>query len=242
MNPAQEAPEEQPRNTAPEATNPSTWFQPTQLDQQFTTRRKKGRNKRVLFLATTAALILIIIASITAFSSQDNANNSDASDLPSFGISGDGIDFGTMPQNPMNANQEQGSSTESGPDEEAAASPPDTPPAADNPVPSPITPETPGGGTGSTAKTFTVAYQNSCYSPDNIVLTRGDTINFVNNSTNKKMWPASDNHPSHQIYPEFDPGRDFAPGESWSFTFNKVGSWNYHDHNKPGCTGVITVR
>ncbi|MDQ3065134.1 MAG: hypothetical protein M3Q36_02585 [bacterium] len=55
------------------------------------------------------------------------------------------------------------------------------------------------------------------------------------------MEPASDEHPSHKIYSEFDSNGDVAPGGSYSFTFNKIGEWGYHDHDRAGCTGVITV-
>ena len=96
------------------------------------------------------------------------------------------------------------------------------------------------GDTTTSSKTYTIDYTNNCYSPANRTIKQGDTIKFTN-SSNKNMWPASDNHPSHTIYPEFDPDTGIAPGSSWSFTFTKTGSWDYHDHNKPGCTGTITV-
>lgn len=99
-----------------------------------------------------------------------------------------------------------------------------------------------GGGTTTTApKTYDISYTNSCYSPANITIKKGDTVKFANNST-KNMWPASNNHPSHTIYPEFDAKGDISPGGTYSFTFTKTGAWGYHDHSKLNCGGIITVQ
>lgn len=99
------------------------------------------------------------------------------------------------------------------------------------------------GGTSATApaKIYTINYTNSCFSPADIAIKKGDTVKFVNNSS-RDMWPASDNHPKHTIYPEFDANKDIAPGGNYSFTFTKIGAWGYHDHNKSNCGGTITVQ
>jgi plastocyanin len=100
----------------------------------------------------------------------------------------------------------------------------------------------PGGGTASTTpKTYGITYTNSCYSPANLAINKNDTVQFTNTST-KNMWPASNNHPSHTLYPEFDANKNIVPGGTYSFTFAKVGLWGYHDHLKPSCTGTITVQ
>src|SRR6185503_5181523 len=56
-----------------------------------------------------------------------------------------------------------------------------------------------------------------------------DAVTFISN-TGQPFWPASDPHPTHQIYPEFDPKQPIQPGKSWSFTFNRVVNWGYHNH------------
>lgn len=78
------------------------------------------------------------------------------------------------------------------------------------------------------------------YSPEQIKIKKGTTITFQNVDTSAR-WPASDLHPSHLIYPEFDPRRPIAAGESWQFTFEKVGEWGIHDHLSPYITGKIIV-
>jgi hypothetical protein len=74
-----------------------------------------------------------------------------------------------------------------------------------------------------------------------MTIRKGDTVAFVDNSS-KDMWPASDNHPSHTIYPEFDAKSAVPPGGTFSFRFDKVGVWGYHDHLKPNCDGSVTVQ
>ena len=90
--------------------------------------------------------------------------------------------------------------------------------------------------------------------PRTLSVKKGDTVTFVNKDTNKH-WPASANHPSHTVYPGssvskcgapeadniFDTCKGLEEGESFSFIFNEVGSWGYHDHLRSGIRGSIVV-
>jgi len=78
------------------------------------------------------------------------------------------------------------------------------------------------------------------YEPSEVSIRKGETVTFKN-TTGKLFWPASNLHPSHGIYPEFDPLEPVAAGDSWSFTFTNIGAWKFHDHLAPYYTGVITV-
>ena len=97
-------------------------------------------------------------------------------------------------------------------------------------------------------KTVTIIYTDKGYEPANVTIKKGDTVKYVNNST-KEMWPASAMHPTHNAYPEaggclgskFDACARLAIGKSYSFTFNQVGAWGYHDHITPNFFGKITV-
>jgi hypothetical protein len=40
----------------------------------------------------------------------------------------------------------------------------------------------------------------------------------------------------------FDACRGVKQGESWSFVFNEVGKWYYHDHLNPFWKGEIVVK
>lgn len=95
--------------------------------------------------------------------------------------------------------------------------------------------------TASTTRTHTITYTETGFTPADLTIKTGETVIFKNNST-RAFWPASNDHPSHTIYPEFDPKKTIAAGESWSFTFTKVGSWKYHDHRAASLGGTITVQ
>lgn len=86
-------------------------------------------------------------------------------------------------------------------------------------------------------ETVTVTYDDNGFTPQSVEISRGSTVNFVNKSS-MPLWVASDPHPEHTGYPEFDVvyGRDKYPsmGEDFSFTFDKVGAWKYHSHTASG--------
>lgn len=78
------------------------------------------------------------------------------------------------------------------------------------------------------------------FKPNEISIGAGSSIEFKNIDLSDR-WPASNIHPTHEIYPEFDPQRPIQPGNSWVVIFNKVGSWKYHDHINPHLRGQIIV-
>lgn len=86
----------------------------------------------------------------------------------------------------------------------------------------------------------TIVRTNDGYTPKDVTINKGDIVSFVNES-DEYHWPASDLHPTHGVYPEFDPLRPVAPGEEWKFKFDQVGVWKYHDHIRANKTGTITV-
>lgn len=93
------------------------------------------------------------------------------------------------------------------------------------------------------SKTYDVVYTDSGYSPSTLTIKVGDTVNFKNESSNG-MWVGSAMHPSHTVYSgttlqqhcpdstntSFDQCESSGPGTSWSFTFNKTGTWGQHNH------------
>lgn len=78
------------------------------------------------------------------------------------------------------------------------------------------------------------------FKPDSVTIKKGDTITFTS-TIGTLYWPASNLHPSHLLYPEFDPEGPIQPDESWSYTFEKPGMWKFHDHLSPYFTGTVTV-
>lgn len=83
----------------------------------------------------------------------------------------------------------------------------------------------------------TVAYTNSGFAPDNLAVTVGTTVTFIDRSDNT-MWVGSNPHPVHTDYSAFD---QLKTGGNYTFTFTKTGTYNYHNHLFPAHTGVVTV-
>ena len=80
------------------------------------------------------------------------------------------------------------------------------------------------------------------FSPKSIEIKKGETVTWLNEDSAAAHWPASAPHPTHTDYPEFDSKAGIKPGESWSFKFDRVGIWKYHDHVNPTLFGSVTVK
>ena len=110
------------------------------------------------------------------------------------------------------------------------------------------------GVTVGTPKTVTITYGASGFSPKNVSINAGDTVTFVDQA-GTPMWVASDQHPSHT---EFDgtsrtthcaagytgpkPFDQCGTGTSYSFTFTKAGSFDFHNHVAAQFEGVVVVK
>lgn len=109
--------------------------------------------------------------------------------------------------------------------------------------------------TTTTTKNVTITYGPNGFSPANVTVAPGTTVTWVNNGSGR-MWVASDVHPTHT---EFDgtstsqhcangaptSGSVFdecSAGSSFSFTFTKAGTWEYHNHAQASHQGTVTVR
>jgi plastocyanin len=106
----------------------------------------------------------------------------------------------------------------------------------------------------NTVPTVTVTYTDQGFSPKEVTVTLGTTVNFVNQSSGN-MWVATAPHPAHTAYsgtslsqhcPDttssaFDACEAYATGSSFSFTFNKEGTWKYHDHVNASRFGSVIV-
>ena len=78
------------------------------------------------------------------------------------------------------------------------------------------------------------------FEPEVVRIALGDTVEW--STTGKEFyWPASDLHPTHAIYPAFDAREPIGKDETWSFVFDQIGEWKYHDHLAPYFTGTVIV-
>ena len=78
------------------------------------------------------------------------------------------------------------------------------------------------------------------YVPAKLRISQGATVVFTSTQS-WNFWPASNSHPAHDVYPEFDPERPLTPDEKWEFTFEREGTWGFHDHLRSYYNGIIYV-
>jgi plastocyanin len=90
------------------------------------------------------------------------------------------------------------------------------------------------------AQVFEVVYDGKVFLPNSLDIKQGDIVFFKNSST-KSFWPASNPHPTHTAYPEFDAKSAMKPGQTFEFKFLKTGTWGFHDHLNSSASGTITV-
>ncbi|OHB22891.1 MAG: hypothetical protein A2939_04175 [Parcubacteria group bacterium RIFCSPLOWO2_01_FULL_48_18] len=113
---------------------------------------------------------------------------------------------------------------------------PDATPSSPPPAQSLFPPVQPPPPTASVSIIIT----DNGYKPKTITIRKGTAVTFENRGITE-YWPASNIHPTHEIYSEFDPRKPIPPGESWTFVFDKEGVWRFHDHLYPTFAGLITV-
>lgn len=98
-----------------------------------------------------------------------------------------------------------------------------------------------GGNGGSSADGDNVVQMKADgFEPATLTIKSGDTVEFRNESDEDK-WPASDVHPTHELYAGFDAQKTVLDGDSYEFTFDRAGRWGYHDHLNPDIRGSIVV-
>lgn len=96
----------------------------------------------------------------------------------------------------------------------------------------------------------TVTYSASGFSPGAVTVRVGGTVTWTNSGSGQ-MWVASAQHPIHSAYDDttlqehcgagsssFD---QCANGASFNFTFDKAGTWRYHNHSQASHFGTVIV-
>ena len=93
---------------------------------------------------------------------------------------------------------------------------------------------------GMITEGVTVSYEDNGFVPQEVTVNAGETVTWVNNS-GSGMWVASAVHPTHEEFPQFDQLKEVGPGGEYSFIFNEIGSFRYHNHISPQFTGTVIV-
>lgn len=91
------------------------------------------------------------------------------------------------------------------------------------------------------AKEVTIEMTQDGFKPAQVEVDQGDSVIFINKDTTAH-WPASDIHPTHTIYPEFDSLKGVAPLTTWQFQPQITGSFKFHDHLFPHKKGTLVVK
>lgn len=85
-----------------------------------------------------------------------------------------------------------------------------------------------------------VDYTDNGFVPNIINIKIGTSVTWIN-KTGSLMWVASNPHPVHTDLPGFDQLSSIGKDGTYTYTFEKVGNWGYHNHMLPSDTGVVKV-
>lgn len=85
-----------------------------------------------------------------------------------------------------------------------------------------------------------VLVQNGKFSPATITVKKGTEVTWVNKDP-EPCWIASDPHPIHTGLAGFDAGKGIKQDGTFKFTFQKTGTFGYHDHLNISSTGKVVV-
>jgi len=108
-----------------------------------------------------------------------------------------------------------------------------------------------GVSVDTTPMSATVTYTANGFASSAVTIKKGGTVTWVNEGEGT-MWVAAASHPTHTSYSgttlsehcdnttetSFDQCQN---GGIYSFTFDKVGKWNYHNHSRASHFGSVTV-
>ena len=99
----------------------------------------------------------------------------------------------------------------------------------------------------------TVVLSAGGFSPSTVTIAKGEKVTWTSSEGN--MWVASAGHPTHTVYDGTSEADHCAPnyagpipfdqcasGTSYSFTFDKVGTWKYHNHANSAQFGTVIVQ
>ncbi|OGG58023.1 hypothetical protein A2853_00825 [Candidatus Kaiserbacteria bacterium RIFCSPHIGHO2_01_FULL_55_17] len=99
--------------------------------------------------------------------------------------------------------------------------------------------------------TTTITYDGKSFTPGTVTIKKGGTVTWLNKGTGK-MWVASAMHPTHMVYsgtsreehcpdPQNASFDQCGANDDFSFTFDKAGSWGFHDHLNSSVFGKVEV-
>lgn len=130
-----------------------------------------------------------------------------------------------------NNTNSNGTNTNTGNNTSAPAPTPTTPPTTETPAPS-GNEQGNTNPTPSTAQKVTIA--DMAFSPANITVKKGTTVTWTNQDSVAHTVAENDGQDGPK-------SSNLANGQSYSFTYNTVGTFKYHCTIHPNMTGTVTV-
>lgn len=82
------------------------------------------------------------------------------------------------------------------------------------------------------ASEVVVTITNAGFVPQTVRIKKGTQVTWTNTEKNPH-WVASDPHPTHTGLPGFDSLSALTANDSYTYTFDKTGTFTYHDYLNP---------
>lgn len=96
-----------------------------------------------------------------------------------------------------------------------------------------------GAAQGANKEVVTITLTSEGFSPATVTVKAGTVVSWINKSGGLAT-VNSDPHPTHLTYPPLNVGQ-FKDGSSVQLTFDKPGTFKYHNHLNPSQTGTVVV-
>lgn len=85
-----------------------------------------------------------------------------------------------------------------------------------------------------------VLIENNEFVPATLTVKKGTTVTWINKDQ-AEHWVVSDPHPTHSDLPDLNSKKGLLQNETYQFTFNEIGEFNYHDEKNNTITGTVVV-
>lgn len=97
----------------------------------------------------------------------------------------------------------------------------------------------PSGSPSSSEQTVTITSDG--FNPTTVTIKEGEMVTWMNSDSSSHT-VNSDTHPSHTLFPILNTVGLVKSGEKKSLTFDKTGTYTYHDHLNSSLKGTIIVQ
>ncbi len=85
-----------------------------------------------------------------------------------------------------------------------------------------------------------VSIAGNAFVPATLKVKAGSTVTWTNQD-DYPHWPAANPYPTHSDLPGLNAGKKLNKGDSYSYTFDKTGTYHYHDDLSPIVNGTVIV-